>query len=403
VNVAVLNHTGCEPHFGCVAAMYIMECELERRYGAGSVACRIATHDSTLDPLIGPDICNPDGARQAVARLPCITAIKACNLVILNGEGTLHWRNNRGNPRAWLWLALLEQAARHGCETWALNMSLFTDDGGFLALAKSALGRATHIACRDAETAETLRRNGLPVTEAADLTFLVSSATTPEVDLAIGRRFPEIDPADDGSLLVAGSSALTAETLPAWHACLKPLCRRYGDRLRWLTQPDWQHDCELVTRLEARYGKQVKVETVMVPAETAWLVRHHRAVVSGRFHLNTFAVTAGVPAALLPGNTPKNDLLGAQLDSDSYPTFDLRRPRRIAKWLKAPPTPPPALASAARRRAALNFPSGVIPDASRPTVVDGKEYARQKRFLDQCRRMRETAFVSVQRPGAEEW
>ena len=387
MKIAILNHTGCAMHVGCIAAMYVLERELTRRYGEGAIAHRVATHEETIGAAVADiDVCTPDTARGIARTLPYAKWFEEADLVILNGEGTLHWQDNRGNPRAWIWLALLELAAQFKCETWVVNTSLFSDSKAFLRLACDAMRPAVHIACRDGYSTDTLHRIGLSqTTRAADLTFLVPSTLTPEVGDSIASQH-RLRLVPEKPILAAGSSAITPRNTQDWLAFFKPICRREKSNLLWFLQPHWHNDINLVACLTEKYGCMPTVDYPLAPAEMIWLMQRHRAVVSGRFHINTFAAISGVPALLLPGNTPKNLALEKQLAEKAYPFFGITERRRCKQWLHNTPQPGADVADKARRLAVLNFP-GAIDNEEDSTRVDSEEYLRQTRFLEQYNSM----------------
>jgi polysaccharide pyruvyl transferase WcaK-like protein len=391
MKVIILNHTGTLHHLGCFAAMYELETELRRRYGETVQIDRIS---SWVDASLGSTCCSRRHFDELVSRVegcPILAEpLAGADLVILNGEGTLHWP--APNQRVWLWLALVEYFRRQSDRPiWVVNTSFFSDEPVFLRCAADVLNKVDHVALREPLSLAVARRAGIErVVQSADLVFLTPIHMVEGVQRLIEAEYrPEpLCVPGETIILLAGSSDLVPANRADWQEMFLRLVDRFTSlsvplKFLFLAQSGMGKDIDLGRGL-ARQRPQVRlVSADLTPAEAVWLTHRADLVVSGRFHVNAFAVRCGTPVIMLPGNTGKNAGLAQLADSEycryselddaetlfdtCFSVFGDRRSRRYA------------LEEKLRVLAQNNFPQwNGSADAARE--VDWPEYVRQIRF-----------------------
>ncbi|MFW6157942.1 MAG: polysaccharide pyruvyl transferase family protein [Planctomycetota bacterium] len=388
--VTVLNHTGTSHHLGCLGAMYALEGELRRRYGP---AVGIRRVPSTIDPGWSSECASGDDFEklvQEVGNRPVLAEhLDDTDLLVLNGEGTLHWP--AANRRVWLWLAMVEHFKRQcGRAVWVVNSSFFSADKLFLDCAARVFGRVEHLAIRDPLSLATLRARHLDhAVQAADLVFLTSVRMTGDVaDMIASEHEPSLDAGGAPTLLLAGSSALTEENRPDWRETfsrlIEDLTARHATlQVVFVAQSAMANDLRLAEELAGRHANLRLLSADLAPVESAWLVGRADLVVSGRFHVNAFAIACGTPAILLPGNTAKNEGLASLADSQRYRSLALEEVEGALAFgraaLRVPGEKERSPAKRLFRLAWNNFPADVAAsDTQEP--VDPSEYLRQVRF-----------------------
>lgn len=324
MNICILNYTGAQSHLGCLAASYVLEKELRRRLGkdcvfeyvhstSQGVACRIPKGEDEFDAVV----------KDVMTSERFMLVMKRADLVVLNGEGTLHWPVN--NKRSWAWLASVEAIKQcFNTPVWVLNTSLFSEDSLFLSFCSRTLRHADHIGARDTASYELMKRIGLSnVVQAADLTFLVPSRLEKDVEACIETRWSFWKQnGEERKIIFAGSSAISSETRSHWFNLYSGIIESLASQqekisLLFVAQSGMGSDGAIGKELADRYDCVKCLELDITPAETLWIMRQADCVVSGRFHVNTFAVAAGTPVLMLPGNTPKNGVLAVMADLSS--------------------------------------------------------------------------------------
>ncbi len=147
-NVCIANYTGALFHVGCQSASYILENELKKRFGKH---LQIDYMFSTTHAVGGDIPFSERGFSIVLDSLEnnsfLLDKLKKADLLIINGEGTLHWPSN--NNRVWYWLACIHIAKeKFGIPVWVINSSFFSGDQLFSRFSAKMLKKADHVALK---------------------------------------------------------------------------------------------------------------------------------------------------------------------------------------------------------------------------------------------------------------
>jgi len=394
-NICIANYTGVLFHVGCQSVSYVLEDELKKRFGDD---LNIKYLFSTTQTIGGEIPFTEDDFHVVLDNLNenhhLLNRLKEADLLILNGEGTLHWPTN--NNRVWYWLACIYLAKKKfGIPVWVINSSFFSEDPVFTSFATKMFREADYIALRDPQSHEEVRKLGIDTAvSAADLTFLLPHAVDEDIAQYFRTKHPLWSRDDRGKrVVVAGSSALSGASLSRWtdayRTLLGGLKERFPDiRVLFVAQPDMGGDVDLFSALQSEFEDMVCVRDSITPAEFIWQLGQADVVVSGRFHVNTIAIVSGTSAIMLSGNTPKNKLLVEManvreyrfaniFDTDNLLTVSEEFLERSRGDVGRENHPREAL----RRLARGNFPTPLPPNVRERHTVDLAEFIRQTEFI----------------------
>ena len=215
-----------------------------------------------------------------------------------------------------------------------------------------------------------------------------ATLTDPVTDEIASRYSRYLNPKTGRTIIIAGSSALSDDGQIAWLDCCSTVIEQLRDSCPalhaiFIAQRGMARDIKLGQNLTRQVPNVQLLTEDLTPAEAVWLISRAAVVLSGRFHVNTFAKRSNTPALMLPGNTPKNEGLARLADSARYRSFALDDVAEMTDAGRA------ILAQAGRSNdspadkayhlARKNFPSVQgTPDVS--DDVDWDEYIRQIRF-----------------------
>lgn len=306
----VLNFTANSYHWGCYGtAMEIYLSLVERGY---YVTWLGVGHTHNLDPAPASlrDYDDPDFVLNFFRRNRVIySALAEADVVVVNGEGTLH----RLRPGSQNLLFLMRAAYKFlGKPVHLINHSCFpSGDGGANDAADilygGALRPAARVVARETASLEQLRRLGVTAHQGFDC--------LPRFIARHGVRRGSCG----GGVLLAGGAELPD---PAAHR-LAALAGRHGP-LSFLTGAKGEPAGEDVATVAAMRAAAPGMTVTAASSMAEWLaaIAGASCVASGRFHYTLAAAALGVPVVTLPGDTPKLDSVCAMLGLPAPIPFD---------------------------------------------------------------------------------
>lgn len=259
--VAVFNDTAPSRHFGCEAVMAAIDASVAAR------GARITYRHPVTKPW------------QADSR--ALAAIDDADMVLVNGEGTIH----HGKPAA-------ARLARLGPHCTARNKPCFVINATIQANNQAVmrdLAAFNGIWVREGRSADEAKRSGIAAEICGDLSFFHS--------------LPQHDGGPDrGLVLDSADPAITAE-MAAIAATLKAdfVAMRHNRKgmKAYKKQPlRWRYEAGKPTAIVAGVGTF---------QQFAAFLAHRRFLVTGRFHGLCFAVNSGVPFSIVPLDIWKSD------------------------------------------------------------------------------------------------
>ncbi|MGD9536946.1 MAG: tetratricopeptide repeat protein [Alphaproteobacteria bacterium] len=302
--LAFLNDTSDWYHFGCTAT----STALKQGFAARGYEVRPVPTSRLLGCAPAPERLSDydDPAffeRFSAANRDLIAALEAADLMVINGEGSLH--GTGAYPRTLLYVAYCA-ATRLGRKVQIVNHSCYPESAARIsdaltnALYKKVYETLDFIAVREPLSAEILDTLGLVPTRSFDcLPLYVADHYRGHADR---RR---------SGVVIAGSVAWRREALPAF-ARLIELARDRREPVTVLIGAQAnpaRDDRAFVEALRAAQGSG----WALIEARSlgAWLdaIAGARLLVSGRFHHTIAALCLGTPFVALESNTPKMQAL----------------------------------------------------------------------------------------------
>ncbi len=302
----LINDTERWYHWGCTATSRGLKALIAERHDlVGSLPLDVATR--LAEPPAGPQqFVEPAFfARHAAANPGIYQAIAEAQLVVVNGEGTLH-----GVRQTVGCLLYLLHAAKSlmGKTVWLVNHSAYPDDaaipprppyGSFYA---RVLRPLDHVAVREPVSCALLRELGVAAVQAADclpLTFAGLGAA----------------PARGNTVAVAGAAEFPDERLGDLAALLRDLAAGGTELVLPLGAADKpaSDEAEFARKLRALLP-ELRIRKCRSLVEWRDCLAGARLLVSGRFHHSLAAYCCGTPFVALETHTPKLAGLSQLLD-----------------------------------------------------------------------------------------
>ena len=283
MNVVILNDTTADLHHGCARVMRLLAQGLDR-HGMTVIARSPVHHDWEADAAI----------RAAIAR---------ADLVVINGEGTLH----HGKPGAARLLRVTETA---GDVPVALVNALYQDNPPDWS---RWLTRLAHVSTRDSRSADAIAAvTGRHPAVVPDLTLSTRiDGRTRTVPILYGDSVKE----EVSTALAMRADRDRAPLVPSLSALKRPKGRNaLTRRLR-----DW-HIARHTARMHAAHPT-----LDICPTEAAYAARiaGARLHVTGRFHGVCYAMAAGTPFLAVASNSWKTEALIADAGLAPWRVTDL--------------------------------------------------------------------------------
>ncbi len=320
----LLNFTANTYHWGCYGtSMELWQSLVERGYYVEMVNVR---EIHMLDPTphqVG-DFDNPDfGAQFLKANLRIYHLLLSADVVVVNGEGTLH-----GHGKAAVNLLYLMYLAKVNFKkpVHLVNGSFFPSDDGapheVLDLLYARVAQTLDVVVpRETDSKAVLDRLGVPSLQGFDC-----------LPRFIQRHGALNCHAFQPTLVVAGGVNITREQAQKFGELLAPF-QSGGTRLKFLTGAKASVNPE-----DARIYEEMKrhcpaLECVNALSMKDWLgvIQNAAGLVSARYHHSLAAASLGVPCVVFPSNTSKTnaslEMLGLNtlfsLDQDPEPIQNL--------------------------------------------------------------------------------
>lgn len=302
----LLNFTADSYHWGCYGtSIEIYQTLTEHGYYVEPVSV-MTTHSASPTPEQISDFDSNDFfQRFQVNHFALVHAIASSDLVVINGEGTLH-RTSKGALNL---LYLMHVAKRFFGKTVALINSSCYPSGSVAAASESnayyekVFPHLDYVALRE-DTSVGIAREQLGATCANAFDSLPRFIKRHRLDSSHTPR---------GYVLFSGGISLTQEHIASFAAIAQEL-HQQGAQVRVLSgaksaqAQDEKKFIELLTQFCPT------ITEVRANSMDSWLktIAHANVLVSGRFHHTIAALTLGTPCAVLPSNTPK---ISAMLDT----------------------------------------------------------------------------------------
>jgi len=296
----LLNDTSFWYHWGCSCTSLTIHEHL-RSCGYGVHSLPINTIHELTEVPVAIDGFDDDQtyARFSAQNPNIIDTIGRCNLLVINGEGTLHGVSPA--VLAILYLAYITKK-RIGRPVHFINHSCYPDhttaslDTPVYKLYRKVYEQLDFVAVREELSAGLLEEMGIRVTRAFDC-----------LPLFIRNHYPPREKKDERHIVIAGGVAWGKEVTSSMGTLIERMSRDgYNVRLlvganAYPAADDWAF-----MRLLRKYiGKEV--ELINATSEMEWLDTIHAAtlLVSGRFHHSIAAACLETPFMVTESNTPK--------------------------------------------------------------------------------------------------
>ncbi len=347
-NALILNFTANTYHWGCYGtASEIYLSLVDRGYLVNWLDVR-TTHSLAPTPATTQDFDDAKFVRRFFdANKPVYHALSQADVVVVNGEGTLH-RLHTGPTN----LLFLMYAARKflGKPVHLINHSFFPSgdeqpNEKVDPLYRGVAAMLTRVVPRETASAAVIRRLGLKVEQGFDcLPRFITRHSVP----------PATTPA--GPLVLSGGVNLTRETARAIAQAVTGTGGS-GRRICFLTGAKSSPAQEDAATFALMLEVIPELELVDATSMKMWLetMAHASCVISARFHHTIAAAALGTPVVAFPSNTPKVEAI--------CDMFKLHPP--------IPPTDPHFVEKTRLQvQSALNGQAPTVGETTRRTILD---------------------------------
>lgn len=309
----ILNFTGNTYHWGCFGTSYEIYLTLQELGYATSYVSVHATHGSRPTPEKVEQLTDREFLKQILQANPFLVAsLSEADLVVINGEGTLH-RCSYGSHNL---LALAWIAKRvFGKPVHLINHSSYpsgtrepspTED----AFYATALRDLDSVVVREIYSHEILQRLGIPVRLGFDNLPRFISRNFANFEMSqptpIGRK---------SSVLLAGGVNMGEESA---RRVARSVGAAVGERraIRFLTGAKGSVAGEDARIFDWMRSELPSIELISASSFEEWIQTIDSAgcLISGRFHHTIAAASLGTPVIIFPSNTPKTDAIAEMLD-----------------------------------------------------------------------------------------
>lgn len=205
------------------------------------------------------------------------------DLLIINGEGTLHHSNNR--PRVQQLTSLPTLATtRWGCPTALINSTIHDNDPAFY----HDLLNFDYISCRDAASKSLIESYGLEATHYPDLSFL--------------------GPRDIGPHTAQYETLVTDSVLPTVTRTLKRFAQTRPQTIYMPMQPGklpWTKKLPVAVRAPLKLATHLYATQLLNSDAFMRTLHNSEGLITGRFHAAAYAIMTRTPFIAIESNTPK--------------------------------------------------------------------------------------------------
>lgn len=300
-----LNNTASSYHWGCFATSMMLYNGLTDRgfsitsfdvetthFGLGASAPSSAAEidaDAYLDQI-----------RSANPML--LRAIEDCDLVVVNGEGTLHRFHN--GPRALLSVMRMAKV-RLGKRVHLVNHSCFPSGAGEPAdsaveeFYRECLAPLDRIVARDLISVEVYKRLGIKAEAGFDCLPLYHDRYL--------KPLPKMPP----RVLLGAASNWHGEAVDAFSSAFSKVRDGLPAKPVFLSGGFRREPPEDAVHYEAMRSRIPDLEIIRPSSISEWLgwIESSPLMITGRFHHLVSAAALRTPVVVMPGNTTKNDAM----------------------------------------------------------------------------------------------
>lgn len=327
-HAVLLNFTGNSYHWGCYGTAYeIWQTLLERGYTVDTVDVQ-DSHSVGPTPSVSNDFVDPDFFARYEQQNPRIVRVLRCaDVVVVNGEGTLH-RNSNGAVNL---LYMMFAAKLFASKPVHLINHSFYPSGGLEPcpldeLYASIAGAMDKVVPRETTSAAILERLGVPHIQGFDCLprFLDRHGLVHSSAASRG----------DG-ILVTGGVLLGDQDIEAMTRALRPFAQA-GQAIRFITGARNAPAFEDRRHYELLKAALPELELVDAKSMTQWVdaIGSSACLVSGRYHHSMAAASLGVPFIAVSSNTPKIEATMQMLDGPQViPSLDDDNVARIEHFI----------------------------------------------------------------------
>ncbi|NOT24475.1 MAG: polysaccharide pyruvyl transferase family protein [Acidobacteria bacterium] len=313
----ILNFTADTYHWGCFGtATEVYDSLVERGYSVATMSVH-QTHGFTPSPATFDEMNDPAFRRSACDANPILTdALREADVVVVNGEGTLH----RSHPAPRNLLFLMHLARHHfGKPVHLINHSFFPSGSTDASAELDPMYRAVAVGLarvvpREALSLGVHRRLGIEAVQGFDCLPRFIARHRERLTLTRNHR---------GPLLLSGGVNFTPDTSRQISRAAAG-CREPGQRVVYLTGARSQPAREDTAIYGFMKADIPDLECFDAATMNDWLdaIASAQCLVSGRFHHTLAAAMLGTPAAAFPSNTPKLQAACEMLGLNAPLTFD---------------------------------------------------------------------------------
>jgi polysaccharide pyruvyl transferase WcaK-like protein len=307
-HAVLVNFTGNSYHWGCHGTSLELYRTLTERGYYIEIVDVAKVHSLAPTPKVVEDYDSEAFLKSWVGANPELTrALANADVVIVNGEGTLHRSHNA--PLNLLFLMAVAKRAL-GRKVHLVNHSFFPngDDAPNAVLDRIYGGVARvldHVVPREPLSKAVLERLSVPATQGFDC-----------LPRFIERHGLAGSASRSAGIVVSGGVAFTPETCAALGKMLKRVGRTTHP-VRFLTGAKAnpaREDMAIFTAIRSEFPE---LQLADAGSMRAWLdcIGSACCLVSGRYHHSLAAAALGVPFVVFPSNTPK---IGATLEMLDY-------------------------------------------------------------------------------------
>lgn len=302
MRAVLVNYTGASGHWGMLGtSLALLEGLIDRGYDVSAInvdeISRLAPSGMTVNTLATPEM----AARFESEQPETVALLQAADLVVVNGEGTLH-----GVRRSSLnLLFLIRWAAAQELVVKLVNFSCYprshsAEPGPEDGVYREALASLRRVVARDPISGGILERLGIRHEVGFDC-----------LPLTVDRHFPGLEWSDGESVLFSGGASMAPETVGR----LAERTAALGGRIIYQTGGHATFaEFERSKVFPHAFAGAPGVELNLAPGLGAFLhalADGVRVLVTGRFHYGIAAACLGTPVVLLESNSQKNSALAA--------------------------------------------------------------------------------------------
>ena len=304
---ALLNFTGNSYHWGCYGtSLEIYQTLIERGYYVETLDVG-DTHSMAPSPEVTDHFVQKEFFLEFAQHNPHIARLlKNADVIVVNGEGTLH--RSQPGPMNFLYLMLSAKLFLNK-RVHLINHSLYpsgTEEAHeTLDLLYGSVAQAVDkVVPREMRSASICQRLGVNFQQGFDC-----------LPRFIGRHNLTGTATREDGILLSGGIALTQDWLVAFGKMLNGFSER-SIPIRFLTGA--KNDPAREDRVQFDVIKKVipTVELVQADSMAAWLgcISQSACLISGRYHHSLAAASLGTPFLVFPSNTPKIEATMEMLD-----------------------------------------------------------------------------------------